>query len=88
MSDPEEDRNSDDSDSIEEEGLGKLQGPCRSQMLPKQIHIFQPISISLGLIICGLVKLCKPSRSQMLPKSDTHFSSHFHKPWSYQLWFG
>jgi hypothetical protein len=55
MSDPEEDRNSNDSDSIEEEGLGKLQGP---------------------------------SLSQMLSKSDTHFSTHFHKPWPHQVWFG
>jgi len=39
MSDPEEDRNSNDSDSTEEEGLGKLQGPSHSQMLPKSgIH--------------------------------------------------
>jgi len=36
MSDPEEDRDSDDSDSNEEEGLGKLQRPSLSQvLLPK-----------------------------------------------------
>lgn len=33
MSDPEEDGDSYDSDSIEEEGLGKLQVPSLSQML-------------------------------------------------------
>lgn len=35
MSDPEEDRDSDDSDSNEEEGLGKLRRPSLSQVLPK-----------------------------------------------------
>ena len=42
MSDPEEDRNSNDSDSIEEEGLGKLQEPSHSQMLPKSDTPFSP----------------------------------------------
>ena len=39
---------------------------------PNQIHIFQPISLSLGLISCGLFNLYKPSCSHMFTKSDTH----------------
>jgi len=42
MSDPEEDRDSNNSDSIEEEGLGKLQGPTLSHMLPKSDTHFLP----------------------------------------------
>jgi hypothetical protein len=33
MSDPEEDRDSEDSDNIEEEGLGKLEEPSHSHIL-------------------------------------------------------
>ena len=38
MSDPEEDRDSDDSDSNEEEGLGKLQRPSLNHMLLLKSH--------------------------------------------------
>lgn len=65
---------------------------CKGQVLarcyPNQIHIFQPISISLGLISCGLVKLQGPNLSHMLLlKSHTHLRDTSHKLWSHQLSF-
>ena len=55
---------------------------------PNQIHIFQPISLSLGLISCGLVELQGPSLSHiLLLKSHAHLRDTSHKLWSHQLWF-
>jgi hypothetical protein len=39
MSDPEEDRDSEDSDNIPGEGLGKLEAPSLSQSCPYETHV-------------------------------------------------